>query len=301
MRRHGGDIGERPRCGAAGVVLALLALLFVGVRLLTAWLLRDEVNGDLAIVQMMVRDMTTGGVIPAFFYGQAYMGSLEPIVNAAFHLLFGRTAFGTELGTAFFLVLMAVAVVRMARRAGGVASSARGEVGELVDLPADEKKEKDDGEKIRRAEARRGTGDARENGEDGKDGQKVARRLENREVRAQEAAEENHQKGEAEGDLHLRAGWLRPFVGVDAPGQRGEDAQGEKGEEKEGRGNRERQGAGSVGRVYAEKHGQAFGNQEMEVARGDGRLGDEAPRHLERLPAVARVPHPEGRGAGGEA
>ena len=86
MRRHGGDIGERPRCGAAGVVLALLALLFVGVRLLTAWLLRDEVNGDLAIVQMMVRDMTTGGVIPAFFYGQAYMGSLEPIVNAAFHL-----------------------------------------------------------------------------------------------------------------------------------------------------------------------------------------------------------------------
>ena len=119
MRRHGGDIGERPRCGAAGVVLALLALLFVGVRLLTAWLLRDEVNGDLAIVQMMVRDMTTGGVIPAFFYGQAYMGSLEPIVNAAFHLLFGRTAFGTELGTAFFLVLMAVAVVRMARRAGG--------------------------------------------------------------------------------------------------------------------------------------------------------------------------------------
>lgn len=119
MKRRSKRPPERRPIRAAGVILAFLAILFVGVRLLTAWLLRDEVNGDLAIVQMMVRDMTTGGPIPAFFYGQAYMGSLEPVLNALFHLLCGRTNFGTELGTAFFFVLMAWSVTRMARRAGG--------------------------------------------------------------------------------------------------------------------------------------------------------------------------------------
>ena len=119
MRRSRKHPAERRPICAAGVVLALVALLFVAMRLLTAWLLRFEVNGDLAIVQIMVRDMASGGPIPAFFSGQAYMGSLEPVVNTLFHILFGRTNFGLELGTAFFSVLMAVAVVRMAHRAGG--------------------------------------------------------------------------------------------------------------------------------------------------------------------------------------
>ncbi len=109
----------RPAFRVASAILALVGLLFVGVRLLTAWALRNEVNGDLAIVQLMVREMTSGGAVPAFFYGQAYMGSLEPVVNAIFHLLCGRTNFGIELGTAFFIVLMAGSVTRMARRAGG--------------------------------------------------------------------------------------------------------------------------------------------------------------------------------------
>ncbi len=119
MRRPDGNIGKRRRLCASGVLLALLAILFVGLRLLTAWLLRDEVNGDLAIVQMMVRDMVCDQRIPAFFLGQAYMGSLEPIVNAATHLALGRSNFATEIGTALFTVLMAVSVVRMARRMGG--------------------------------------------------------------------------------------------------------------------------------------------------------------------------------------
>ncbi len=119
MRRRREQLSKSRPLRTAGVVLALVALLFVAMRLFTAWLLRSEVNGDLAIVQMMVRDMAAGGPIPAFFYGQPYMGSLEPIANAAFHLLFGRTDFGTELGTALFAILMAVFVVRMARRAGG--------------------------------------------------------------------------------------------------------------------------------------------------------------------------------------
>ena len=119
MRRRAKRISERRPISASTIVLGLLAALFVAMRLYTAWFMRFEVNGDLAIVQMMVRDMTSDGPIPAFFYGQAYMGSLEPIANALFHILFGRTDFGSALGTAFFMVLAAFAAVRMARRAGG--------------------------------------------------------------------------------------------------------------------------------------------------------------------------------------
>ncbi|MBQ6247282.1 MAG: hypothetical protein IJK04_10480 [Kiritimatiellae bacterium] len=103
----------------SAVAMFVLAALFVAVRVLTAWFLRDEVNGDLAIVQLMARDMVADFRIPAFFYGQAYMGALEPVANALFHLLFGRTDFGTELGTVLFSVLMAWSVTRMARRMGG--------------------------------------------------------------------------------------------------------------------------------------------------------------------------------------
>ena len=119
MRRRREQLSKSPPLRTAGVVLVIFAALFAAMRLFTAWILRSEVNGDLAIVQMMVRDMASGGPIPAFFYGQAYMGSLEPIANTIFHILFGRTDFGTELGTALFAVLSAVAVVRMARRTGG--------------------------------------------------------------------------------------------------------------------------------------------------------------------------------------
>ena len=119
MRRRPKRISERRTISTSAAVLGLLAVLFVAMRFLTAWIMRFEVNGDLAIVQMMVRDMASGGPVPAFFYGQAYMGSLEPIVNAVFHLLFGRTNFGTALGTAFFMALAAIATVRMARCAGG--------------------------------------------------------------------------------------------------------------------------------------------------------------------------------------
>ena len=119
MRRRAKRMSDRRPVATSTIVLGLLAALFVAMRFITAWIMRFEVNGDLAIVQMMVRDMASGGSIPAFFYGQAYMGSLEPIANAASHILFGRTNFGTALGTAFFMALAAIATVRMARRAGG--------------------------------------------------------------------------------------------------------------------------------------------------------------------------------------
>lgn len=114
--------------GASGAILAMLMVLFVCVRIVTAWLLRNETNCDLAVVQMMVRDMLGGGPIPAFFSGQAYMGSLEPATSALLCRVFGRadfslandgSAFCASLGTALFMFLAAIFACRAARRIGG--------------------------------------------------------------------------------------------------------------------------------------------------------------------------------------
>lgn len=103
-------------------VVLVLAVACVAMRLLAAWLLRNENNGDLAIVQLMVRDIVTGNGIPVFFYGQAYMGSLEPITNALTHVIFGFTNFGTEIGTAIYTLLALFFAARLARRAGGISA-----------------------------------------------------------------------------------------------------------------------------------------------------------------------------------
>lgn len=104
-------------------VLAL-AVACVAMRLLAAWLLRNENNGDLAIVQLMVRDIVTGNGIPVFFYGQAYMGTLEPLTNALTHVICGFTNFGTELGTALYTLLAVFFAARLAKRGGGMPAAA---------------------------------------------------------------------------------------------------------------------------------------------------------------------------------
>ena len=116
------------RLRASGAALAILVALFVVVRVVTAWIMRYEVNGDLAVVQMMLRDMLHGGPVPAFFSGQAYMGSLEPIVSAVlcrvagyedFSLAYDGAAFCASLGPALFMLLAAIFTCRVARRIGG--------------------------------------------------------------------------------------------------------------------------------------------------------------------------------------
>ena len=104
---------------SATTALLLLFAAFVALRLVSAWIMRNEINGDLAIVHMMVRDIVSGAPLPAFFSGQAYMGSLEPVLNAITHFCFGRTVVATAMGTTLFILLSAIAVVRMAKRTGG--------------------------------------------------------------------------------------------------------------------------------------------------------------------------------------
>lgn len=119
---------EHSRFGGSGAVLAFLFAAFVCVRVLTAWVMRYEVHGDLAIVQMMVRDMLGGQPVPAFFSGQAYMGSLEPATSALlcrvtghgdFSLTDGNVAVCASLGTVLFMCLAALFAWGVAWRIGG--------------------------------------------------------------------------------------------------------------------------------------------------------------------------------------
>lgn len=83
--------GETGRTGDRGIlaVAGLLALLSVGLK---AGLLAADVfpfNADEAIVALMARHILHGEW-PAFFYGQAYLGSLDPTLVAAGFAAFGE-------------------------------------------------------------------------------------------------------------------------------------------------------------------------------------------------------------------
>ena len=78
------------------------AVAVLGVRLWLAWLYSVDVNPDGAIVHLMVRHVIEGGPWPVFFYGQAYMGSFEPLVSALVARLFGFSTFAVCCGTALF-------------------------------------------------------------------------------------------------------------------------------------------------------------------------------------------------------
>jgi len=99
------------------IVFAALFLLGAAARIYGAWELRHNLNPDAGIVALMAKHMAEGGDFPIFFYGQAYMGSLEPMVSALFCALFGCSGFMVTLGTAFVSWLVLFAVYLWARDA----------------------------------------------------------------------------------------------------------------------------------------------------------------------------------------
>ncbi|MBI2441984.1 MAG: hypothetical protein HYV35_11520 [Lentisphaerae bacterium] len=88
------------------IVLLLLAVA-LATRIYGAWCLRYNLNPDAGVVALMVKHMAEGRDFPVFFYGQPYMGSLEPLISAVLCRLFGLSGFLVCLGTALlgFLTL----------------------------------------------------------------------------------------------------------------------------------------------------------------------------------------------------
>ena len=123
------------RCAAAILSAVVLAAGIV-LRVLGAWWYRNDTNPDYAVVVEMVRHMAAGIDWPVFFYGQAYMGSLEPTASVLFAWAGIPTPFAVCLGTAFFGVLLLVAIRRWAADAAGPWAGALAMAAAVVGPPA---------------------------------------------------------------------------------------------------------------------------------------------------------------------
>ena len=74
---------------------------------------------DYAVVVDMARNMASGTDFPIFFYGQAYMGSLEPAVSALLCFLFGPSPFCVCLGTAILGIVTLFVTMQLGKRLAG--------------------------------------------------------------------------------------------------------------------------------------------------------------------------------------
>ena len=108
---------NRRRAGL--LVTALLLAAGVAARLFGAWCYRYGENPDYGIVALMAKHMAEGSHFPVFFYGQAYMGSLEPAVSALICRVAGFSGLAVCLGTALIGILLLPVVYGWARDAGG--------------------------------------------------------------------------------------------------------------------------------------------------------------------------------------
>jgi len=101
------------------VGLCFLLVVATAVRLYAAWALRHTDDPDCGVVFLMAKHIAEGKDWPVFFYGQAYMGSLEPTLSALFCLLLGPSAFAVFLGSALVGLLVLPLIYLWARDAAG--------------------------------------------------------------------------------------------------------------------------------------------------------------------------------------
>jgi hypothetical protein len=100
-------------------MVVLVFALVLAARLHYAWVLRYSIDADRGIVQLMAAHIAEGRTWPVFFYGQAYMGSLEPLLGALFCYLVGTSAFAVALGTALCAFLVTLVAWRITRAIAG--------------------------------------------------------------------------------------------------------------------------------------------------------------------------------------
>lgn len=90
------------------------------LRVARAWASRMTTDPDPAVVGLMAKHMAEGTDWPLFFYGQRYMGSLEPTISALLMKVTGCAGgFVLSLGTALAGWLALWVLWRWARDAGG--------------------------------------------------------------------------------------------------------------------------------------------------------------------------------------
>lgn len=100
-------------------LFAVLLLAGAAIRIFSAWCYRDVLNPDAGVVALMARHMAELRDFPVFFYGQAYMGSLEAGLSAIFCGLLGCSGFAVCLGTGVVAFLLLPVIYAWASDAGG--------------------------------------------------------------------------------------------------------------------------------------------------------------------------------------
>ncbi|MGD9872870.1 MAG: hypothetical protein AB7T27_01245 [Kiritimatiellia bacterium] len=103
----------------ACAALWLLLLAGLAFRVWGAWAFRHITDPDCGVVALMARHMAEGRAWPVFFYGQSYMGSLEPALSALCCRIFGISGFAVCLGTALAAAGALVFTYLWGRDAGG--------------------------------------------------------------------------------------------------------------------------------------------------------------------------------------
>lgn len=88
-----------------------------------AWCVAYDASMDYGVVVDMARNMASGLDFPTFFYGQAYMGTLEPAVSAVLCALFEPTPFWVCMGTTLFSIATLFIIMGIARKLGGDAAA----------------------------------------------------------------------------------------------------------------------------------------------------------------------------------
>lgn len=99
-----------------------LTLIIIGAALLRLDFMRAAgyvIDSDEAIVGLMAQHVVAGGEIPTFYYGQHYMGSLEPLCAAALFSFFGASPFVLQLTPLLFSIALVYIMYRLGREVGG--------------------------------------------------------------------------------------------------------------------------------------------------------------------------------------
>lgn len=105
----------RPENRTAAVPLVLLVLLALALRIDFLVAGGGVIDADEAIVGLMAKHHLEGRELPTFYYGQHYMGSLEPLLVSFVFRLFGVSAVALKVVPLLFSLLLVPLVYLLAR------------------------------------------------------------------------------------------------------------------------------------------------------------------------------------------
>ncbi len=110
-------IASLPGMTRTKTYLVLIIIVVLGAALRLDFLLAGNfgIDSDEAIVGLMAKHIVEGREPPIFYYGQHYMGSLEPMLVALGFMLFGVSAAVLKLVPFLFSLVLIVLVYRLAR------------------------------------------------------------------------------------------------------------------------------------------------------------------------------------------